>query len=361
MAVEGYRRFVRRHQALLAVLESAVTTVTWLLPDRFAENEFTLEGIHTVANLVSVFHDSILNDVNDGAPKGAQELTLALNALQQVEVLVELYAVHSTKRNGKRKVNRYDALLVVEALKALVRLAIYHKSGRRMLLHGGAEGMFDPANGAREVESGIDGVKGSAVRSSSSKARMVLKGFQAFREARTPLVKDERLKTIEDAMERAMEQANKRLYTGEMLHVLRPVAYVAMLRVWGIKSWKPWLIGLVVELLSIEATKSAWTTSNDAAVSAARELAASTGSSIASLYAKQGMRLDSCDVDEITRRKVRLLLYLIRDPLFSRRTQPVLQACVRATSRVPLLSSLVSFPVTLLEGIQRYYTYTSGN
>lgn len=367
MAVEGYRRFVRRHQALLALLESAVTTVTWLLPDRFAENEFTLEGIHTVANLISVFHDSILNDVDSGAPKGAQELTLALNALQQVEVLVELYAMHSNSKNEKRKVNRYDALFVVEALKALVRLAILRKSGRHVLLHGGAEGMFDAVNGAlehdgeREGEREVDGGMGSAARSSSSKANRVLKGFQAFREARTPLKKDEQLKTIEEAMERTMQQAHKRLFTGEMLHVLRPVVYVATLRIWGIKSWKPWLIGLTLELLSAEATKSAWATSNDAAIGAARELAASTGSSIASLYAKQGIRLDLRDMDEISRRKVLLIFYLIRDPLFSRRTRPVLQACVRATSRVPLLSSLISFPVNLLEGIQRYYTYTSGN
>lgn len=350
MAVEGYRRFVRRHQALLAVLESAITTVTWLLPDRFAENEFTLEGIHTVANLISVFHDSILNEVNDGAPKGAQELTLALNALQQVEVLVELYAVHSTSGNGRKKLNRYDALLVIEALKALVRLAIHRKSGRRMLLHGGAEGMFDADSGARDHESEI------------FKANRVLKAFQAFRETRTPLAKDERLNEIEDAMELSMQQAHRRLFTGEMLHVLRPVVYVATLRIWGIKSWKPWLVGLAVELLSAEATRSAWATSNDAALGAARELAASTGgSSIASLYAKQGIRLDSRDLDEITRRKVLLMLYLLRDPLFGQRTRPVLQAFVRATSRVPLLSSLISFPVSMLEGIQRYYTYTSGN
>ena len=78
------------------------------------------------------------------------------------------------------------------------------------------------------------------------------------------------------------------------------------------------------------------------------------------LYARHGIKLSSRELDELTRRKVLLLLYLLRDPLFGRRTQPVLQAVLRTTSRVPLVGWALSLPVSLLEGIQRYYTYTSG-
>jgi peroxin-16 len=150
------------------------------------------------------------------------------------------------------------------------------------------------------------------------------------------------------------------MFAGEVCFIMRPVVYVGLLRVFGIRSWKPWLVSLAVELASAELTRSAWARSNDAALQAARDLASSTGSSIASLYARQGIKLSSRELDELTRRKVLLLLYLVRDPLFGRRTQPALRAVLRATSRVPLLSWLVSLPVGLLEGVQRYYTYTSG-
>jgi hypothetical protein len=49
------------------------------------------------------------------APKGAQELTLALQALQQVEILVEVYTLHSS---GKQA-HRYDALIALESLKCV--------------------------------------------------------------------------------------------------------------------------------------------------------------------------------------------------------------------------------------------------
>ena len=354
----SYKRWVRAHTDALAMVESALSTITWLLPDRFSDNEFTLEGIHTLSNLIGVFHDSILNE-NDRAPKGASELTLALNALQQIEVLVELYAVHSG--NGRR-INRYDALLVVESLKALVRLAIFRKSDGRLMLHGGAEGMFD--GGDADDDDGYgdgdgDG-RGDGGHRTDSKANMVLKAFQAFRESRTPMIKDERLRRIDDLVERTNRLASKRLFAGEICFIMRPVVYVGMLRVFGIRSWKPWLVSLAVELASAELTRSAWARSNDSALRAARDLASSTGSSIASLYARQGIKLSSRELDELTRRKVLLLLYLLRDPLFGRRTQPVLQAVLGTTSRVPLVGWALSLPVSLLEGIQRYYTYTSG-
>jgi peroxin-16 len=334
-----YKAWVKRHAEALSVVETALATVTWLLPDRFSQNEFALEGVHTLANLISVFHDSILNELGDNAPDGAQELTLALNALQQVEVLVELYSLYSNKA-----INRYDALLVVESLKALVRIAIHRKSNRLLLLQGGAEGMFDGEGG-------------------SSKPLMVLKAFQSFRKARTPWIKDDRLHRIEKMMEQANQSAYKRLFAGEMLHIVRPLVYVATLRVWGLKSWKPWLISLLVELISAQSTRSACISSEKSSIFAADELS-SSGSTLAGLYYQQGIRLGPRELDEITRRKLLLLYYLLRDPMFSKTTHPAMLAWIRATSRIPLVgrpwAGIQRYLVGLVTGIQKYYSYTSG-
>ena len=56
-----------------------------MLPDRFAESELALEAVHTAVNLLSTFHDSIVNDsaAPAGEPRGA-ELVFLLGALQQV-------------------------------------------------------------------------------------------------------------------------------------------------------------------------------------------------------------------------------------------------------------------------------------
>ena len=94
---------------------AGLSTLTWLLPDRFSDNELSLEAVHTAINLISAMHDTMLNDPGQGAPRGAAELTFALNSLQQIEVLVELWGLYN-ERTGVID-SRYDPLVAVEGLK----------------------------------------------------------------------------------------------------------------------------------------------------------------------------------------------------------------------------------------------------
>jgi len=110
-----YKNWVRNHAESLYLIETSLSGITWLLPDRFDGNELLLESIHTASNLLTIFHESIINEKNKDAPHGSQELTLAINALQQVEVLVELYALFSNRVS-----NKYDPLVVVESLKYVI-------------------------------------------------------------------------------------------------------------------------------------------------------------------------------------------------------------------------------------------------
>eukprot|EP00889_Picochlorum_renovo_P008101 jgi/Picre1/35131/NNA_002594.t1 len=70
-------------------------------------------------------------------------LSGSLPQLQQVEILVEVYTLHSS---GKQA-HRYDALIALESLKAMVRLGIYRVSGTRLMLQGGSSAWikFDPS------------------------------------------------------------------------------------------------------------------------------------------------------------------------------------------------------------------------
>jgi len=57
----------------------------------------------------------MLNEPRPEAPTGASELTFALNALQQIQVLVELWGLYS-ENNGAID-SHYDPLIAVEGLK----------------------------------------------------------------------------------------------------------------------------------------------------------------------------------------------------------------------------------------------------
>lgn len=68
----------------MLIVRAGLSSVTWLLPDRFSDSELVLEGIHTAVNLLSTFHDSIINEGPGIAEAGGVDLVFLLGSLQQV-------------------------------------------------------------------------------------------------------------------------------------------------------------------------------------------------------------------------------------------------------------------------------------
>lgn len=65
--------------------------------------------------------------------------------------------------------------------------------------------------------------------------------------------------------------------------------------------------------------------------------------------------------DELTRRKLLLAYYLLRDPLFARYTGPALRRWQGLAGRVPLAGWLTDKLVELVGGVQQYYSYTAAS
>lgn len=65
---------------------AGLSSLTWVLPERFEGGELSIEALHTALGLVSTFHDSIVN-TPPGAPlPPGTNLALALSTLEQVQV-----------------------------------------------------------------------------------------------------------------------------------------------------------------------------------------------------------------------------------------------------------------------------------
>ena len=254
--------------------------------------------------------------------------------------------------------------------RSLVRLAIYRVSNQRLLLHGGL--------------ASIDSYACTGPNSTVSKAKRTLVAFDHFRRkhllrsnsipvdqnvkggqdnereywwsTRNSINISEQVKCIQN-LERQITETNnvssKLLVAGEILHILRPVMYTACLRTWGVKSWKPWALSLLVELSSARATNFAQRHSNRVMQQYA------WNSTLSMLYAKQGIVWNPQELDELTKRKLLLVFYLIRDPVFGKVTLPIMQKWVQMVSRVPMVSWLSERLVDFIQGIQKYYTYTS--
>lgn len=291
-------------------------------------------------------------------------------------------------------------VLLLFSHRAVVRFAIFRRSEARILCNGGATA-FDPLLLYSQRGAG---------RNNEARAKEVFEAFAAFREqhcfppipagrqgsnnppamdvdANDPVTADGQssgkkalwwegppapahpsppaanlaaLKDLEQRAAAAQAAAARLLVGAEVLHILRPLVYVLALRRWGRRSWKPWLLSLVVELASARLTSSGAVASRRAAAEASRDPAV-VSTSLAPLYAMQGVAWRRDEADELTRRKLLLLYYLLRDPFFSRFTGPAVERWQGRLGRVPLVGWITDKAAELLLGVQKYYTYTAAS
>lgn len=61
----SYQRWVRSNAAAVMAAEGALSSLTWLVPDRFSDSELTLEALNSVLGLLSMYHGRILAEPGD--------------------------------------------------------------------------------------------------------------------------------------------------------------------------------------------------------------------------------------------------------------------------------------------------------
>ncbi|KAG2498694.1 hypothetical protein HYH03_003434 [Edaphochlamys debaryana] len=211
------------------------------------------------------------------------------------------------------------------------------------------------------------------------------------------------------------------LWLAELLYIWRPVVYVSMLKRYGRKSWRPWLVSLGMDLLSGHFQRRGRQHLAEAAARAAARAAAAEAQGLAASAAAAGGAAAAADAAgpteapagpaaaagakagpaahrgpgggggggsggggtsllslalarslaapgvtageerELYDRRRKLVLYALRSPFLEATTLSWLSGLRNATRRVPLLGLATDYAYGLAETFTAYYTYTSGS
>ncbi|KAF2315358.1 hypothetical protein GH714_038917 [Hevea brasiliensis] len=111
--------------------------LTWLLPERFSASEIGPEAVTAILGIITAINEHIIETTPTQWQAGFVEpfsfpYSLCISAVKDLETLVEVTAQHYYGEDKK-----WNFIAVTEALKVLVRLALFRNSGYKMLLHGG--------------------------------------------------------------------------------------------------------------------------------------------------------------------------------------------------------------------------------
>ncbi len=278
-----YSEFITKNAHQVSQIESALRSLTYVIPGRFRDAEIASETVHSGVQLLSLYHDALLRSAVSKIPalaakvpmpsphtryttfwtgksKMYRRIAMLLQIVQYTELLWEMAA----KRRGEKI--RWRVVIILEAVKSLCRLLLMRITSSRPLV--------TPALPEREplpVEDDPDDDGGAALRelmgeedsvTSNGSARAPHKKEWTMPRTGTSLPSlpnpgdissylQSRVLTADDIKPAAklLNTLSGSAQAAEILHILAPLVYaIALARSKDKKSWTPWILGLTMEL-----------------------------------------------------------------------------------------------------------------
>ncbi|KAJ5775947.1 uncharacterized protein N7511_000958 [Penicillium nucicola] len=268
-----YEDFVTKNSSSVGQVESALRSLTYIIPGRYRESEIPSECVHSGVQLLSLYHDSLVSRVIDRLPSTVprpqptphsrytkywtsrsslyRQVALALQMLQYTELLWEMTA----RRRGQK--TRWRVVVFIEFAKAICRLLLLRLTNSRPLVSPPLpEREVDPRTAEEDDQkedwNGMD--TSSSERSSDLNWTMPRTGLSL---PSLPNVNDvsnyliSKVLTADDIKppKALLHRATGQGQLAEVLYILRPVVYALAMQKWSKdkRSWRPWLIGFGME------------------------------------------------------------------------------------------------------------------
>jgi peroxin-16 len=288
--VNKYNTFVTHNASSVSSLESALRSLTYIIPGRFRDAEIASESLHSGIQLLSLYHDSLLVRAVGklpGMPSGAtagsgdsklqrytkywtskskmyRRIALLLQCTRYTELLWEMAA----KRRGEKI--RWRVVVVIEIIKAICRLLLLRVTGGRMVVPPLPERdpiPEDPETSVLEDDEDFpmpeEEIDSAYASGSDAPGRRKERDLE-WRMPRTGLTLPSlpnpsnisayllsKVLTADDIKPATnlLHKIQGSAQLAEVLHIVRPVIYaLAMARAKDKKSWQPWLLGVSIEL-----------------------------------------------------------------------------------------------------------------
>ncbi|KAK6088871.1 peroxisomal membrane protein [Seiridium cupressi] len=277
-----YSEFITKNAQSVSQIESALRSLTYVIPGRFRDAEIASESIHSGVQLLSLYHDAVLLRALARIPGLAsripspharytrfwtaksrvyRQIALLLQIVQYTELLWEMAA----KRRGEKV--RWRVIILLEAVKAICKLLLLRITNSRPLVTPvlpEREPIPEQEDGqsnedalkelmGEEVEESPMDLNGSAKSAHEKEWSMPRTGTNLPSLPNPGDISSYLLSKVLTADD--IKPASKLLNSlqgsaqaAEALHILAPLIYaLALARSKDKKSWTPWLIGLSFE------------------------------------------------------------------------------------------------------------------
>ncbi|KAJ5539204.1 Peroxisome membrane protein Pex16 [Penicillium frequentans] len=267
-----YEDFVTKNASSVGQVESALRSLTYIIPGRYRESEVASECVHSGVQLLSLYHDSLVSRVVSQLPSTIprptptpharytkywtsrsslyRRVALALQMLQYTELLWEM----SARRRGQK--TRWRIVVFIEFAKAICRLLLLRLTNSRPLVSPPLpEREVDPRTTEEENQGDWNGMdtptsdRSSDLSWTMPRTGLSLPSLPDVNDVSNYLISKvltaDDIKPAKTLLHRVTGQGQ----LAEVLYILRPVVYALAMQRWSAdkRSWRPWLIGFGME------------------------------------------------------------------------------------------------------------------
>ncbi|KAL5046962.1 hypothetical protein BDW71DRAFT_48415 [Aspergillus fruticulosus] len=293
-----YEDFVTKNASSIGQVESALRSLTYIIPGRYRDSEIPSECgklvclhlsqrapnqaslVHSGVQLLSLYHDSLISRVISKLPPTIRrpnptphtrytkywssqsplyrKVALTLQTIQYTELLWEMVA----RRRGEKV--RWRVVVFIEVVKAICRLFLLRLTNSRPLVSPPLpEREIDPRS-SEEDDGDWNGME-SAVSErpldlnwTMPRTGLSLPSLSDVNDVSNYLIS--KVLTADDIKppKALLHRVTGQGQLAEVLHILRPVVYALALQKWSDdkRSWRPWLIGFGLDYGSRQLAKA---------------------------------------------------------------------------------------------------------
>ncbi|XP_012551528.3 peroxisomal membrane protein PEX16 [Bombyx mori] len=313
----AYKRWVISNPSVVTDVETVATWTSYFVAGKINKSPIISEMIYCMSKLLSLYNDRLIRDAY-GAETSSyglrEQIKIWLTIIHYSEVFVELIAKDRWGQRGK-----WTVATLLQLFKASSGLILLYRFKELPISHPPVAFLqrkkYTEGRDVEEHENSFFKLR----RSGRVMRRVDGAPPIAFRDWTPVKIKDDRpVPGIEV----------KDLLYAESLHVLKPLLHLAAMRFFGNKAWKQWFVALSIDIASLK------------------------------VYNRYMKELSYEQRLEISRRKLGLVLYLLRSPMYNKYSNTVIENVLNSASKkIPMMSLICGPIIQYLNHWQDIYFY----
>jgi peroxin-16 len=317
----AYKKWVVEHPTLVTDVETLTKWSSYYIAGKINKSSLISELVYTLSNLFVLYNDTlILRAHRDGTFQNTtkEKIKFWLTVVHICEVFVELTAREKYGTKGK-----WSVASVIQLFNCASNLILLFKYKELAIQHPPIPSL-QRGKLMESVGNEDENSEGFTLKRSGRTIRKVDAAPPIPLRSWKPLPTEERLDICKNE--------KKRLILAEALYTLKPILHLGSIAYFGSAGWKQWLLSLGLDLSSLY------------------------------LYDKNMKALTFDQRVEINRRKLSLIYYLLRSPMFEKRSKAALTRFLQGTSnKVPLASYICNPILQYMSYWQDTYFYMWAN